>query len=189
MSEITIQRTPTLMDRRHEVKTVYQGNVKTYRLIKESEETNTYILVDEEGNEIPAVLVGEEIVFTATANDIREGTVAATAKGVTVGTKEIPAYHTTEGYHLITIGSDMKIPVPGRYDYTKMQAIVCAFNTLPANSVSAEKVVINDSVYEVGSVEPLASVTVDYDNKAINLGIKNDSGNICVIRYFTYKEE
>jgi hypothetical protein len=50
----------------------------------------TYIIVDENGYEIPAVLTEEEVVLTATAaNDIRIGKTAVTEEGVVVGQKEI----------------------------------------------------------------------------------------------------
>lgn len=153
------------------------------------DETQAYILQDEAGNEFPAFLVEEATVFTATANDIREGSVAGTESGVTVGTKEIPAYHTTEGYQVITSGSDMKLTIKGRYDYAKLQAIVCAYNTSPDNSVAAEYVVIDDHIYAVGSTEALADVTIDADSQSINLGLKNETSNIYFIRFFTYKEE
>lgn len=153
-------------------------------------ETQTYILEDEDGNEVPAVLVSEETVFTATANDIRLGTVAATAEGVTEGTKDIPAWHTTEGTVYVPAGSSFTINLPdGRHDYTKLQAIICAYSTSMASSVAAEKVAINDNVYPVGSTEIVAAVTVDDTTKTINLGITNEGTTPCVIRYFTYKEE
>ena len=44
-----------------------------------------YILVDEEGNEIPAVYVDSEVALTATADDIRAGCTAATDAGIIVG--------------------------------------------------------------------------------------------------------
>ena len=71
--------------------------------------TQMYILVDEDGTEVPAVLVEEETVFNATANDIREGMVAATDAGVIVGTKEIPAYITTEGVQAIPVKGPLQI--------------------------------------------------------------------------------
>lgn len=46
----------------------------------------TYILVDENGNEVPAVYMGADTILTATANDIRLGTTAITDEGVTEGT-------------------------------------------------------------------------------------------------------
>lgn len=154
-----------------------------------SDDTQTYILVDEAGNEISAVMVEEETVFTATANDIREGMVAATDDGVTVGTKEIPSYHTTEGVQGVPAGSAFSIVIKDRYDYTKLQAIICPYNTTLADSVAAEKVCIENNVYSVGDVTPLATVYINQDTSSIELGITNDGSTPFVIRYFTYKEE
>lgn len=155
------------------------------------DKTKTYILVDELGNEVPAVLVDEEVALTATANDIRLGSVAVTEEGVTVGEKFIPPYYTTVGYRIVTNGSVCSIPLPNRnaHDYTALQCIICAFNTNLNNSVGAEKVVINDKVYDTKSVIALSDVTKDHDTKTVHLGITNDSGKHCILRYFTYKEE
>ena len=49
-------------------------------------EVSTYVLVTEDGREIPAVLLEEKTVFTATAEDVRKGKVAASDEGVIVGT-------------------------------------------------------------------------------------------------------
>lgn len=46
----------------------------------------TFVLVDENNNEYTGVVVGEEVVFTATAADIVEGKIAGTSEGVVVGT-------------------------------------------------------------------------------------------------------
>lgn len=46
----------------------------------------TFVLVDKDNNEYTGVVVGEEVVFTATAADIVEGKVAGTSDGVVVGT-------------------------------------------------------------------------------------------------------
>lgn len=155
-----------------------------------AEDVLTYILVDEDGNEVPAVLVDRETVFTATANDIRKGAVAATGDGVTVGTKEIPAYITAEGAVVIPVGSVFAIPmVADKCEYTKLQALICDFNTSFSDSVATTKVSINNSVYNVNSTEVLSSVTSNTDNGVIDLGISNDGSNICILRYFTYKEE
>lgn len=48
----------------------------------------TCILIDEEGNELTGVIVDKEMIFTATAEDIVKGKVAATDNGVVVGTHE-----------------------------------------------------------------------------------------------------
>lgn len=147
-----------------------------------------YILVDENGNEIPAVLTEEEVDLTATANDIREGVIAVTDDGVIEGTKEIPSYHTREGYKVVTNGSSFILTIPdGGHAYTKLQAIFCPFNTSLTNSVAAEKVAIENNVYSVNSVESEAQVKFD-DTDTIYFGITNTSGRSYLIRYFTYKE-
>lgn len=48
----------------------------------------TFIIEDENGNELVGVVVGQETVFTATSDDIIKGKVAATDTGVVVGTHE-----------------------------------------------------------------------------------------------------
>lgn len=148
----------------------------------------TYILVDDEGNEIPAVLVDEKVELTATANDIRVGTTAVTKLGVTEGDKEIPAYHTTEGYKLIPSGSPFEISGIHEYDYTKLLAMICTWNTEMSDSVAVEKTVINRWVYSVNSTEALSEVSIDDENMSINLGIINEATAPCVVRYITYKE-
>lgn len=148
----------------------------------------TYILIDEHGNEVPAVLTDEEVDLTATANDIREGVIAVTDDGVIEGTKEIPSYISREGARAVPNNSKFILPIDG-YDYTKFQAIVCLFNTTLANSVAAKKVAINDSVYPVDSTEVESTIVKDLVNKRIDLGITNTYGKPCLIRYFTLKEE
>ena len=46
----------------------------------------TFILIDENNNELTGIVVGEEVVFTATTSDIAYGKTAGTADGVVVGT-------------------------------------------------------------------------------------------------------
>lgn len=150
----------------------------------------TYILVDEHGTEVPAVFMENEVVFDATANDIRLGKIAVTGDGVIEGTKEIPSYISSEGAVRIPAGKTLAIDMfSDLCEYTKLQAIVCAFNTDLARSVAAEKVAINDKVYAVNSSTVIASVTVDTERQAINLGITNTTNLPVVIRYFTFKEE
>lgn len=152
---------------------------------------SAYLLIDEEGNEYPAVLISEEVIFTATANDIRKGTVAATEDGVTEGEKVIPSFHTTAGYCLIPNGSvfaTLPMEESDKYDYTKLQVLISPFNKTVAGSVAVDKVAIDDKVYDVKTSTPLATVEKDGDKKRIVLGIKNNSGAIYLMRYFTYKE-
>lgn len=148
-----------------------------------------YIFVDENGKEVVGVLVEERTVFDATDNDVREGKVYAGDTGPSTGTKVIPTYHTEAGYSYIPNGSSFTISfIDEQYDYTKLQAIICPYNTSFAKSVAADKIVIDDGLYTVNSTELVASITKDSTNKTINLGITNDSGSPYVLRYFTYKE-
>lgn len=154
----------------------------------ENKTPKTYILVDANGNEVVATLVEAETVFDATENDIRAGKVAATSKGVVVGEKLIPTYITSEGYRLIPSGSAFTVALAELYDYTKLQVLICPYAGNINGSVAAEKVAINDGLYAVNSTELLATVIKDNEKQEINFGIKNDSGKIYLIRYFTYKE-
>lgn len=159
---------------------------------KLASEVETYLLVTEDGQEIPAVTVAEEVVFTATANDIRAGTVAATSQGVTEGTKVIPSYQTMEGVQVIPAGSEFKITAlsdNNMYDFTKLQALACLFNTSMSNSVSTIAVGINGKVYPVQSTTAAAEITKDHENKAVRFGVTNTYGTPCIIRYFTYRED
>lgn len=150
----------------------------------------TYLLVDEAGNEIPAVLVDTDVVLTATANDIRTGMVAATETGLTVGTKDIPAHHTTEGIRRIPVGRELSIPLPGnKYEYTKLQALICDYNTSLKNSVSTFMVAIDNKTYDVRSIVEKSSVISDHESRSINFGLVNSGDKPCVIRYITYREE
>lgn len=154
------------------------------------DETTTYILVDENGNEVPAVLTEEEVELTATPNDIRIGTTAVTDTGVTVGEKEIPAYCVTEGARLIPAGDAFSIRIPkGRHRYTKLQVLFCVFNSDLSDSVATDRVAIANSVYSVNSTEVIAAIAANDDTESIELGLSNDANDPYVIRYFTYKEE
>lgn len=153
------------------------------------DDTQMYILQDEDGTEYHAVFVDEETVFDATANDIREGKLAATDDGVVIGTKDIPSYYTSEGYRLITKGSVFETGRLTHYDFTKLQAVMCPFNKTVTASVAAEKVAIEKNVYPVNSTDIIATVTKDAVGNKINFGLTNDSDSIYVLRYFTYKEE
>lgn len=150
----------------------------------------TCILVDEDGNELAGVLLDEEVDLTATSNDIRLGTTAITDAGITEGNKEIPNYQAEEGAQLIKNGGKLDIPLYSEMcEYTYLQVIVCAYNTIIYDSVSAEKVVIDDAVYATGSTNVLAVVSVDTNSQTIKLGLSNDSGSSMVVRYAIIKED
>ena len=131
----------------------------------------SFVIKDENGNEAVAVMVEEETEFTATANDIREGVVAATDSGVTEGTKYIPSYNTSEGIQIIPANQSLYIRIKD-YEYTKLQAVVCPFNSSMTNSVSTEKVVIEDNV-EVGANTCIDRATMGATT--IHNGVKIDN--------------
>lgn len=146
-----------------------------------------YILIDESGNEIPAFLTKEAVDLTATANDIRLGSIAVTDDGVITGEKEIPSYYVAEGHRIITKGSDVVLPHV-MYDYTKLQAVLCSFNTSLTDSVAVHKIAMLDNVYNPNSAEPVAAISKDHSSSGINFGIKNDSDETYILRFFMYKE-
>ena len=162
----------------------------THEVCGDGSPAKTIVLRDENGNEFVAVLVDEEVDFTATADDIREGKVAATDYGVTVGEKFIPSYIVAEGFRIITAGKPFSVKIAERdlYDYTKLQALLCPYNESMANSVSCEKVVINDNLYEVLSTVSLSEIQLDHENKTIEFGIVNETKLPYLIRYFSFKE-
>lgn len=49
----------------------------------------TFIIVDENGNELTGVVVDKEVIFTAEDNDVREGKVYASDEGVSIGTLKV----------------------------------------------------------------------------------------------------
>lgn len=147
----------------------------------------TFIIEDSEGNELVGVLTDSDVVIDATPNDVRAGKVAVTQNGVITGEKEIPAYHTWEGFKLITNGSKVVLTTID-YDYKKLQAIICASGTSLSTSLSAEKVAINDRVYPTKSATAETTITKDDELNQINFGVVNNSGAPYVLRYFMYKE-
>lgn len=150
----------------------------------------TFILLDENGNELTGIVVDSKTIFDATTNDVREGKVFASDNGVEIGTKIIPAYHIFEGYKIITSGKSYTIQITklDAYDYTKMQSIICDFNTNLNDSVFATKIAINNKIYEVLSVLEVSNITKNHENKTIEFGITNTTDKPIIIRYFLYKE-
>lgn len=152
----------------------------------------TVEIVSDDGADLMGVVVDQETVLTAVASkDIREGTTAITDEGLVIGSKRIPAYETTQGFTLINAGSSFNINLPtyDKYNYTQLQCMIAPFNNSVSESCGIEKVVINNGVYNVNSTNKIADITKNDDTKSIDLNIMNDSSNIYVIYYFTYKEE
>lgn len=150
----------------------------------------TFIITDADGNELTGVVVGQETVFTATDNDVREGFVYASDNGVSTGTKNIPAYRTTQKMELFFPGESFSINLSkyDKYDYTQLQCIIAKFNS-EEDRAAANRVVIEDHVYLVNSSTPISDVTKNEETKSIDLNIINDGEDIQAVYLFTYKEE
>lgn len=138
-----------------------------------------------------AVVVDELTKFDATENDVRKGKVFASNGGMKIGTKDIPAYRTIQGVVYILPNEDFSILLKEytQYDYTKLQCMISKFNTTVDDSVAVDRVVIDDSSYEVNSTKVLSSVTKNSQTESIDLNFKNDTSDTYVLRYFTYREE
>lgn len=149
----------------------------------------SYLFVDENGDESIGFIASRETVFDATPNDVRVGKTYGGSLGAETGEKVIPAYHTTEGYEVIKPGEDMKITFfDDKYEYTKLQIVLCTFNTRVSDSVAAIKIAINDKVYNVNSTDVISNIIIDNSTKSIDLSLINDCDTSVVLRYFTYKE-
>ena len=152
----------------------------------------TFIISDESGNEFTGVVTEQEVIFTATDNDVREGMVYASDSGVSVGTKDIPTYRTSKGYYMIFDGDAFSLTDLSDYDlydYTELQCVIAPFNSSIKKSVFADKVVLFDKLYSLTSQTELSTVSKNSIDKSIDLNIINDSGKDYVIHYFTYREE
>lgn len=146
----------------------------------------TFILQDENGNELTGVVVGEEVVFTATNNDVREGMVYASDSGISTGTKFIPPYYASCGCKVVPANTEATITIP-EYDYDNFMVIITTYNTSIAQSVVSTYTSIDNGIYAVGSNIKLSDVEVDTDNEQIKLGITVNEKS--VLRYFILKEE
>ena len=151
----------------------------------------TLILEDPSGLEITGVVTENEQVFNATPNDVRTGCVCVTGDGVITGTKDIPAYRTRRGYQIIEDGSNFTVNLPkyDAYDYTQLQCMIAPFNTTVEDSVLVDKIVLNDSVFTIGSTESVSNIIKNAETQSIDFGITNNSGKSYIIFFFTYKEE
>lgn len=146
----------------------------------------TFILMDENGNEITGVVVDQETVFTATDNDVREGFVYAGDNGVSTGTKDIPSYRTRYGCKLVAANSEVVIPAP-EYNYSNLSVIIAAYDTSVAESILSTYVSIDGGMYAVGSSIKLSDITIDTTNERINLGLSVPEKS--VVRYLVTREE
>lgn len=147
-------------------------------------------LTDENGNTLLGTVTDSEVNLDATRRDVRIGKKFASNEGICEGENTI-TYRTEQGRCLIFPESDFSIPLPqyDKYDYTGFQCIIVQYNTSINDSVCADRVVINDNVYAVNSIESLSVVTKNQDTKSIDLNIVNNTDNTYLILYFVYREE
>jgi hypothetical protein len=146
----------------------------------------TYILTDENGNELTGVYVESETVFTATDNDVREGMVYAGDGGKSVGSKIIPIYYASCGTKIVLANSEIHMTIP-EYDYNNLIVTISTYNTNSTQSVTSTYVSIEDAMYVAGSNTKVSDIIIDKENKQINLGIIASEKS--VLRYFVLKEE
>lgn len=151
----------------------------------------TFVIIDENENEITGVVVGEEVKFTATDKQVADGYVYAGESGISTGSREFLAYRTTQSNYLVLPGESFSILLDknDKWNYTKFHCIIAKFNTTIDDSVYTDRIAIGDNVYAVNSTEPLATITKNADTKSIDLNITNNTDDLYIIYYTTYKEE
>lgn len=151
----------------------------------------TFVITDDDGNEIIGVVTAQEQIFTATDNDVREGLTYASDDGVSQGSKTIPEYETVSGSQMIKPGCTFTIPLYEKkaYDYTSFQCMVSLvdFDDLD-NSVNTNMISVNDGVFEVNSTNKLSNVVKNFETQSIDLNMTNNTENSYFIHYFTYRE-
>lgn len=148
------------------------------------------VIQDVDGTELFGVVTGDEIVFTATKDDVKVGKTFVSSEGIQAG-EDTRTYRTLHACCCILPNEKFSIPLEkyDQYDYTKFQAVISAFNTELSDSLAVEKTVLFDGVYDVNSSNKISDVTKNTDAKSIDLNITNNSDKTFIINYNTYKEE
>lgn len=150
----------------------------------------TVIIEDENGNTVTGVVTGSEVVFDVTPADVRINKTFAGDEGVKVGENTI-TYRTIEGTELIHPGANFCVTgldTYNGYDYTKLQCIITKYVS-STDKTAAEKIVLNDCVYNTGASTQISIVTKNNKEKTIDLNIVNDTEDMYLIYFFTYAEE
>ena len=147
-------------------------------------------IVDGAGNTLIGTVTDSEVNLDATREDVKIGKIFASNDGIQEGT-DTRTYRVVFASYLILPGENFSIPLEkyDGYDYTKFQATIAEFNTNFTDSVSVGKVLLDNAVYNVNSTEKLSDVTKNSSTKSVDLNIANNTDNIYVIHYNTYKEE
>ena len=150
----------------------------------------TLVLVDTDGNEVTGVITENVQIFDATPADVKIGKTFVSDEGILEGT-DTKTYRTYHANYLIFPGENFSIPIAqyDQYAYTKFQAMISVFNTTLLDSTSVSAVSIHNAVYNVNSTDKLSDVTINAETKSIELNIANDTDDIYVINFNTYKEE
>lgn len=150
----------------------------------------TLILTDENGNEVVGVVTESVQAFNATPADVIVGKTFVSDEGIKVG-ENTKTYRVTKASEIILPGMNYSILLNyyDAYDYTKFQCMISKFNTSFSDSVDTNKISLENNVYEVNSTEVLSKVTKNADTKSVDLNIVNDTSNIYIVHFFTYKEE
>lgn len=150
----------------------------------------TFIFEDEEGNNFTGVVSEKLQIFNAKPSDVKLGKVFASDGGIRVG-ESTKTYRVRFESYLIFPGEEFSIPLEHHdaYDCTKFYATISVFNTTEFDSTSVEKIVICDSVCDVGSINKLSDISRNATTKSIDLHLTNDTNNIYIINYSMYKGE
>lgn len=150
----------------------------------------TLIFEDETGNQFTGVITENVQVFDATPADVKIGKKFVSDNGIAEGT-DTKTYRTTHAWYLIFPGESFSIPLVdyNGYDYTQFQAMIAIFNTTMLDSVSVAKIVLYDYIYDTNSYDALSHISKNKDNKSVDFGITNETSDVYIVHYNTYKEE
>lgn len=148
------------------------------------------VIQDVDGTELFGVVTGDEIVFTATKDDVKVGKTFISSEGIQAG-EDTRTYRSLHATCCILPNEKFSIPLEkyNQYDYTEFQAMISKFNTTKFDSVSVDKVSLYGEMYDVGSDTKLSDVTKNPTSKSIDLNIINNTNYTYIIHFNTYKEE
>ena len=150
----------------------------------------TFIIHDDDGNEIVGVVTENAQVFNATPADVKLGKTFAYDGGIGIGT-DTRTYRSIASSCTIFPGNPLTIPLSENdaYDYTKFQAVIVVFSSDYSNSAEIVGYTVNDSVFLVDSSTKVSSISKNAYTKSIDFNINNTSNQTYEIHYFTYREE
>ena len=147
-------------------------------------------IADGNGNTFIGAVTDSEVALDATRADVKVGKMFAANEGIQEG-EDTKTYRTTHASCLVLPGESFTIPLDKYdiYNYTKFQAMIAEFNTTQIDSISVNKIVLNDKVYNTNSTVKLSDITKNSSTKSVDLNITNSTDKAYVIHYNTYKEE